>query len=585
MKKIIASVLVVFGLFTSVFGQQHTENKADQALRGSGRVNPSTLGMELEIQLGAYPGRGINVPVSLSYSSKLWRMNYTSNQPSVNNPDNCIQINNPVYAEDSASGWTTSLAVPYIEYTGYDNTFNPQGQPTGSDQEFCQTNSPSLPPVLMVKRIVVHLPSGETHELRDETGSLTGSFPDSFNGTYYAADGSNLKYIQDTLTGTFRLLMPDGSSYEFANTHTSLNLATIRKATKFIDRNGNFTTYNDANGTWTDTLGRVIPAPFGLSSPNSPIAQTYSMPGMTGTYKFYWKKLKDTTAAESGLTDFNQSLKYWGDKYLQNGQYQTRAAGTYLFGSDSNKWVIAENALFNPIVLTQIELPTGQSYKFTYDVYGRIERIYYPTGGEERFEHAVIPALSHVEPEDINNQTNFGVTKRQVFTSAGQGTPYEWLYSAAYVAPNGYKVTTTNPDNTRTERYLHRSSPGGNIAFGYDFALAGMSYQKDVFSSANQLVSQKLTNWTVTQFSNGGAYPKDWHPHITSEETRIYDTTGNGISTTTTYEYEGDLTLRETPVLLKKSSQYAFVVAGSPLPSNPIGVSEITYLITIPSPN
>lgn len=584
MKKanVITSVFIILGILSVVYGQQHTENKADQVLRGSGRVNGSTLGMELEIPLGSYPGRGINIPVSLSYSSKLWRMNYVSTQPEINNPDNCIAINSPQYAENSAAGWTTSLAVPYIEYTGTDNTFNPDGQPTGTDDIFCQPIPPPntpLPQIIRIKRLNIHLPGGETHELRDETGYAQGNFPASFDGIYYAADGSNIKYVQNSSNGTYRLLMPDGSFYDFAGEHTGLNHATARKAVKFSDRNGNFTTYNDADGTWTDTLGRVISAPFGLDAPSNPVTQTYSMPGMTGTYKFYWKKLKDTTAAQSALTDFSQSLKYWGDKYVFNNRLETRQPGTFLFSSIDNKYAVALNELFNPVVLTQIELPTGQSYKFTYDIYGRIERIFYPTGGEERFVYTAIPQISHTEAGDINSQTNFGVTNRKIIQNAGQNASYEWTYNVSTVAPNGYQVTITNPDGTRTARYLHQSAVGGSSAFGYDSALAGMVYREDAYSNANKLVSQKLTNWTLTQYSNGGYYLKDWHPRITSEETRIYDDLSNGVSATTTFEYEGDLSFRETPVLVKKSAQYAFVTAGSPLPSAPVRTSETTFLI------
>lgn len=584
MKKanVIASVFIILAIFSGVFGQQHTENKADQVLRGSGRVNPSTLGMELDIPLGSYPGRGINVPITLNYSSKLWRMNYVSNQPQVNNPDNCIAINEPRYAENSAAGWTTSLAVPYIEYTGTDNTYNSDGQPTGTDEIFCQPIPPPntpLPEIIRIKRINIHLPGGETHELRDETGYAQGSFPESFDGVYYAADGSNIKYLQNSANGTYRLLMPDGSFYDFAAESSGLNRATVRKALKFSDRNGNFTIYNDVNGTWTDTLGRVLSAPFGLTAPSNPATQTYAMPGMTGIYKFQWKKLKGATAAESALTDFNQILKYPGDKYIVNNQFQTRAAGTYLFGSIDNKFVVALNDLFNPVVLTKIELPTGQNYQFTYDVYGRIERVSYPTGAEEEFDYSAIPQLSHTEPGDINAQTNFGVINRKVSQTAGQNALYEWTYNASTVALNGYQVTITNPDGMRAVRYLHRSAAGGGSAFGYDSALSGMAYREDVFSNSNQLVSQKITNWTVTQYTNGGFYAKDWHPRVTSQETRIYDESNNGVSTTTTFEYEGDLSLRETPVLTKNSAQYAFVAVGSQLPPTPVRTSETTFLI------
>lgn len=584
MKKtnVIASVFVILVVLSAVFGQQHTENKADQVLRGSGRVNTSTLGMELEIPLGSYPGRGITVPITLNYSSKLWRMNYTLSQPEGNDPANCVALNSPHYAENSASGWTTSLAVPYIEYTGNDNTFNFEGHPTGSDEMSCDPVPPPntpLPMILRIKRINIHLPSGETHELRDETGFGQGEFPASFDGIYYATDGSNLKYVQNSYNGTYRLLMPDGSFYDFAGEHSGLNLATIRKAVKFSDRNGNFTTYNDANGLWTDTLGRVLSIPFGLKAPTNPVTQTYSMPGMTGNYKFQWKKLKGAIAAESALTNFSQSLKYWGDKYRSNNQLLQRPPGTYLFGSSSDKFIIGLNELFNPVVLSEIELPTGQRYKFTYDIYGRIEHVSYPTGGAEQFTYSVIPQISNTEEDDINAQSNFGVTNRKVFRDAGQNAYYEWSYSASRIEPNGYLVTISNQDRTRIERYLHRSALGGGSAFGYDSALVGMVYREDSISSANKLVSQKLTNWTVTQYSNGGFHPKDWHPRITSEETRIYDESNNGISATTTFEYEGDLSLRETPVLVKKSAQYAFVAGGSQLPSAPVRTSETTFLV------
>ena len=36
---------------------QHTENKADLALRSGARVDPSTRGMSLSIPLASYPGR------------------------------------------------------------------------------------------------------------------------------------------------------------------------------------------------------------------------------------------------------------------------------------------------------------------------------------------------------------------------------------------------------------------------------------------------------------------------------------------------------------------------------------------------
>jgi RHS repeat-associated protein len=296
------------------------------------------------------------------------------------------------------------------------------------------------------------------------------------------------------------------------------------------------------------------------------------MPGMTGTYKFHWKRLKGDTAEESGLTIFSQALKYHGDKVrmTNNGNWESIPAGTTsLFNSGWDSYVLAGN-LFNPIVLTKIELPTGQGYKFTYDIYGRIERIYYPTGGEERFVYNVIAPLAESEPGNVSDQTNFGVTNRQVYPTANQGTPYQWNYSVGYVAPSGYKVSVTSPDGTISQRLLHRGNSActgctiGN--FGYDNGLAGMSYEELNYSNAPtpQLVSRKLIHWTKKSFPvTSSNQPADWHPRVDYEESILYDASGNGVSATTRYEFEGDLNQRETPVLVNKTLQYAFVAQAS----------------------
>lgn len=609
---------IILSVLVSVFGQDKGNERAvDNTLRGSGRVNASTLAMEFSLPLGAYPGRGINVPINLSYSSKLWRMEYQGNSPLYGtNYSSCYKQYTPVYSENSASGWTTSLATPYIEYLGGRNFYNADGTPYSYDDVTCpDSQTPSADyPYHYVRRIVVHLPGGETHELRpdDTVFSFTSgdcvnnpntcdpndpTYPatNMWNATYYAADGSNIKYVQNSSTNTYRLLMPDGSFYDFDQTAPVL---ANRKATTFTDRNGNYTTYNNSNGTWTDTLGRTLSAPIGLTAPTVGI-YTYSMPGMTGTYKFNWKQLKGNSASESALTNFSDSLKYLGETYgcTINGIPTTCAHpwGTYLFGGDPNYVRIVSATLFNPVVLAEIELPTGQKYKFSYDIYGRIEKIIYPTGGEEVFQYSLIPTLSMLDPSDsVGGQTNFGVTNRKVYKFAGDTAPYEWNYSASYVTQQeGYKVIINNPDGTKVERYLHRgynaTPPIGT--FGYDNGLAGMAYEERGYdsSSPNKLLSKKLTNWTQSALGlnpNNGTYSPawliaHWHPKVTSEETQIFDTTGNGVSATMTYEYEDEanLNLRETPLLTKKSSQYAFVTVGSALPSTPVRTSETTFLI------
>lgn len=54
------STFLALVLATSALAQekQYSENKTDQALKSDARIDPSTLGMSLEIPLGSAPGRG-----------------------------------------------------------------------------------------------------------------------------------------------------------------------------------------------------------------------------------------------------------------------------------------------------------------------------------------------------------------------------------------------------------------------------------------------------------------------------------------------------------------------------------------------
>ena len=294
--------------------------------------------MEMDIPLGGYSGRGISIPINLSYSSKLWRLKYGGihAEPGQSEPGGCEANYEAYFSEDAAAGWTTSMATPYIEYTGASPMYDIDGQPNSGSSEDCVTLEGGGPGgYYYIKRIVVHLPGGETHELRaDDSAFLSdGNNPYNLNGVYYAVDGSNIKYIEDSTANppTYRLQMPDGSFYDFGG---SIQELWRRKAVKFTDRNGNFTSYfapgsvdeygvKHPNGYWKDTLGRNISIPIGLKAPTAPTTapspQTYKMPGMTGEYKLHWKKLNGGTQAESALTDIshqNYQLKYVGDTYL-----------------------------------------------------------------------------------------------------------------------------------------------------------------------------------------------------------------------------------------------------------------------------
>lgn len=102
-----------------ISAQNITNNTPDQSLRGNFEVNPSTLGLEFSLTLGNYPGRGSSLPVTLNYSSKMWRVIYLGEGEDYL-PDGTTQTYPQVdalFAEKSASGWTTNLAPPTIDYS------------------------------------------------------------------------------------------------------------------------------------------------------------------------------------------------------------------------------------------------------------------------------------------------------------------------------------------------------------------------------------------------------------------------------------------------------------------------------------
>ncbi len=166
-----------------------------------------------------------------------------------------------------------------------------------------------------------------------------------------------------------------------------------------------------ASRQWTDTLGRTISLPLpaapddGGTPPPSKGDVSYTLPGIGGaplTYTIKWRNLKDPANGESVLTNPNQELRYTGDRIC--GSTNT-AVAPYLFQSSSADSICAGSERFNPVVLSEVALPNGQSYRFSYNIYGEIEKITYPIGGYERFSYGYVKPLSDVKaPHDAANR-------------------------------------------------------------------------------------------------------------------------------------------------------------------------------------
>jgi len=307
----------------------------DMGFRSNLTVNPATRAVEFQIPLGNYRGRaGHAVPVSLSWSSKLWDMAFQAYDPGHYGP-NGVPLGDGYtmavarYAEHSVSGWTSTVGFPVIDFRPSAVLYDPNGNPKSDG--VCTFGC------YFIDRILAWMPDGSSHELRssDQPLLVPAQPPDNL----YSVDGSRMRYQRSTQT----LFFADGSRYVLSNQPA------------FIDRHGN-------SITSTDTLGRTIssPLPYNYgSTPTQPGDQNYSLPGVNSSvnYILKWRYLADAQTTPQPLSYSGNSGCPWG-----NGSYSP-----YLFASDGGTRTCIQNAnsLFNPIVLNQIVLPTGQAYTLT----------------------------------------------------------------------------------------------------------------------------------------------------------------------------------------------------------------------------
>ena len=421
-----------------------------------GEVNDGA-GVSLSVPLATYPGRGLDLPVNLSYSSSVWRVdhmrsvrNYIVTPPPYYMKQSVTQA---LFAEHSKAGWKSGLDLPQIEWPKFDEVYDYKGKPATC----CFFD-------YRIAHVTIHMPDGSSHQFRKSDHFFNGSYIDVLC-TFYAVDGSRMRYDSTGLdTGT--LFMADGTRYVLGHPTSYL-----------IDRNGNSQSYNENARQWTDTLGRVIANPI----PADPQVQDYpySLPGLGGglqAYVFKWRKLHDALAAIDGNTP---SLRHMATHYLPNpslpptdsngGNFpQPHPGGESLFRSvyippedETNpppypvEVLVVGNGesagqMFDPVVLAEIVIPGGSSYKFAYNVYGEVSKVTYPTAAFESYEND--PMISDLdEQHQPYVQANRKVSIRKLSVNGSGNDLATWRFSQTH-SLFAYRMTSViAPDNTRKE--------------------------------------------------------------------------------------------------------------------------------------
>lgn len=528
--KISVFLMLIISLTTTGFSQsaptlesfRDTDHTSDKNLKSSTRINPSTLAMELKIPLGIYPGRGgNNSPINLNYSSKVWTINASGSEKHTlsggdgtdQNPIRIVYLQKyqPFYSERSKSGWTSTTAPILFNYDG-------------SIFDFTED---SVQYLIKVSRIRVMMPDGSSHELRkdDDIYNCNHNTDDRIKcdesdiGKFLSIDGSGIRL--DIGNNSFTLYLPGGSRYEGG---------------VYIDNNGNKTVDYSNPEKSIDTLGREIfnPLPFDIDQVGTKIYNITGINGQNRTYKQKWQKLKpdectsgyETACSEAGLENPADQLYYigtdtcqdfWGESdhplnpslfSVEPSYTETRFENheySYRVFKDTYKFRICGVFLFNPIVLTELELPNGTKYKFLYNQHGEMTKLIYPSGSYERFKYGTVSSSTTQNARPYST-TIRGVVERWASVDGSTESLY-WKYESSSVGINTLN-TTIFPDSTKTERYLHS---GGSDIHGFESPLDGMAFEERYFSKptngnddqSRTMLRRELTEWIVAPPRSG----------------------------------------------------------------------------------
>jgi RHS repeat-associated protein len=449
--------------------------------------------MTLQVPLGNYPGRGMNLPVNLSYSTGgLWRVGFINTIPMGSSV--WRSTTEAIYAEHSTAGWTTSLDVPKVEWPKQNDIYWYTGKP--------YPKGTVSPYTFRIAEVFIHLPDGSTHEFRKSDAVYQDSGVIDMVGTFYAVDGSRMRYDSTGQT-TGTLYLADGTRY-------ILNGSSVQ----LIDANGNTLNFDTNTRQWTDTIGRVIGMPWPVNP--GPGDYPYSLPGFNNTTIAYTLKFRSLSAALTPDGQGGPTLRPMGDYYLPNpganptgpsgGNFPQPITGAAMFFSgysdpeettQSYTYVLGRGQsgsnIFNPTVLAEIVLPNGQSYKFSYNNYGELDKVIFPTGGYQRYQYSSVGAIGVITFP--YTQGSRGMISRWISPSGTGTDEAQWQYSTGNTP-----MVVTAPDGTRTETYAFIGASWTNN-FGYEEAKQGLIYEERTYAPVAQggaMLRRTLTKYGQT---------------------------------------------------------------------------------------
>jgi RHS repeat-associated protein len=392
-------------------------------------VSLTSGGLSLHIPLASFPQRGnLDLSFMVAFSNKQWyvkpaKFDRTGHQTA---PAQWAPMPNTGVQIVSSTDWwlnTCGMAEP-----GDPN--NPGGQ------------------TLYDWSDSVSSPDGSSHLFGDQVAAFS---PEAFPVRSF--DGTGL-LRPDAQT----VILPNGTRYIYpvggSCTMPSGRIRGGQQATSVTDANGNQITTNSSG--WTDTMGRFIPG-------SATTAVQGISPGVVTT---------DLSKCPSGTT----SARIWNVPGIStvNGGIRTYYFCYSMFPlSNSIGGTLATS--YGPVstsLLSAVVLPDLTMWTFTYDTYGDVQHVGFPTGGSLAYTYATGP---------FNSNTGTGystwVMSRTVDANDGTGG-HQWTYNYQGNFPTGIGTsiyayaakgiaTVTSPDGNDV---VHTIGPGGTGGCpGYEY--------------------------------------------------------------------------------------------------------------------
>jgi RHS repeat-associated protein len=291
--------------------------------------------------------------------------------------------------------------------------------------------------------------------------------------------------------------------------------------TAIVDRNGNTTTLAyDQYGrlaSVTDPLGRTITINQNLPGGGAEISWMRSV-SLTRSLKIRYGQMNTVLAA-------GQTVKTYAELFDAYG---------------------GSSYLFDPQVVTSVELPDGRQYSFKYNSYGELAEVTLPTGGAYRYEWTGTVVYNGGKPFVVRR-----VTRREIFAegqvSAG-GSLYAYESGTVQVDGRSYPFTKTTEtpfgigvSGTRVHySFGHAEQPDQEQ--GYDIPQTywrqGKEYQSQVFGPSSNLMMTTVQTWAQRPCEAGEACPSTFvqiDPRVTERIETLNDT-GASVKTVTAYD-------------------------------------------------